>query len=59
MIDPGLYIAIIFDSAYAILAGSLRRFVHRPIARRAFDGFAGTLFIGSGVGLALARRSQG
>ncbi len=54
-----LVLAIVFDSAYAILAGSLRRFVHRPIVRRSFDGFAGTLFVGSGIGLAVARRSQG
>jgi len=53
-----LLLAIVFDSAYAMLAGALRSVVRRPIVRRSFDGLAGTLFVGSGIGLALARRSQ-
>ena len=52
-----LLLAVVFDAAYAMLAGGLRDFVRRPRVRRWFEGAAGALFIGSGIGLALARRS--
>ncbi|MEM1264254.1 MAG: LysE family translocator [Pseudomonadota bacterium] len=49
-------LALVLDSMYAILAGGLRHWVQRPTVRRLFEGAAGTLFIGSGVGLAFTRR---
>ncbi len=52
-----LVLAAVLDSCYAVAAGAVSALARRPLARRWSDGIAGTLYIGSGVGLALARRA--
>ncbi len=49
-------IAITFDSLYAILAGQVRPWLVGRTRTRIRHGITGTLLIGTGVGLALARR---
>jgi len=51
-----LLLALLFDGAYALAAGHVSEFARRPAVRRLLDGSAGTLLLGSGIGLALARR---
>lgn len=51
-----LVLALFFDCLYALAAGSVSELAREPTFRRWLDGFAGTLFLGSGVGLAVARR---
>lgn len=51
-----LTLATILDSCYALAADELRRVASRPRFRRLADGIAGTLFLGAGFGLAVARR---
>jgi len=69
-IDPGLaigpqliamsvvmvVIATTLDSGYALLAGRARRVFVSPGANRVRHGITGTLLLGTGLGLALARR---
>lgn len=69
-VDPGLavapqlltmsiamiLIATIFDSGYALLAGRLRGLFASARANRLRHGITGTLLLGTGLGLALARR---
>ena len=50
-------IAGLFDSIYAALAGRLRRFLLDPRRERVRHGITGTLFLGTGLGIALARRA--
>ena len=50
-------IAGLFDSIYASLAGRLRGFLLDARRRRARHGVTGTLFLCTGLGIALARRS--
>ena len=50
-------IAGVFDSVYAALAGRLRRFLLDPRRQRVRHGITGTLFLGTGLGIALARRA--
>ncbi len=52
-----LVIALLLDGSYALLAGRLRQFLRAPRGRRLADRIAGTLLIGTGLWLALARRS--
>jgi threonine/homoserine/homoserine lactone efflux protein len=52
-----LVLAAIFDSVYAVSGAALRDFVSRPTVKRLMDGLIGTLFVGSGVTLAIARQS--
>ena len=52
-----LVLAVVFDTAYVMLASGLRNVVRRPKTRKWFEGLAGTLFVSSGIGLALARRA--
>ena len=50
-------IATAFDSAYAVLASRLRAFFAEGRGARWRNGITGTLLIGTGLGLALARRN--
>ena len=50
-------IATAFDSGYAVLAGRLRRFFAGGRGAKWRNGITGTLLIGTGLGLALARRN--
>jgi homoserine/homoserine lactone efflux protein len=50
-----LEIAILSDSVYALLAGRLRPWLVSHARLR--HGITGTLFIGTGLGLAVARRN--
>ena len=50
-------IATTFDSGYAVLAGRLRAFFAEGRGARWRNGITGTLLIGTGLGLALARRN--
>jgi threonine/homoserine/homoserine lactone efflux protein len=50
-------VAASFDSLYALLAGRLRPWLQGRRGTRVRHGIAGTLLIGTGLGLALARRS--
>jgi len=45
------------DSVYATLAGRLRRFLIDPRRQRIRHGITGSLFLCTGLGIALARRS--
>ena len=45
------------DSIYATLAGRLRRFLIDPQRQRVRHGITGSLFLCTGLGIALARRS--
>ena len=49
-------IAIIFDSGYAFLAGRLRGYFQSARRARICSRITGCLLIGTGIGLALARR---
>ena len=54
-----LYIglALITDSAYAMLAGTLRRYFHGPLTRSPWPRYvSGTVYLGLGVGTALSGR---
>jgi threonine/homoserine/homoserine lactone efflux protein len=51
-------IAGICDSGYAALAGRLRRFLVDARRRRIRHGLTGALFLGTGLGIALARRAD-
>ncbi len=49
-------IAVTFDSCYALLAGQVRPWLVGRTKTRIRHGITGTLLIGTGLGLALARR---
>ena len=49
-------IAATLDAGYAVLAGWARRLFASPRANRLRHGITGTLLLGTGLGLALARR---
>jgi threonine/homoserine/homoserine lactone efflux protein len=49
-------IAVTFDSCYALIAGRVRPWLVGRTRTRIRHGITGTLLIGTGVGLALARR---
>lgn len=51
-----IVIAVIFDSSYALLAGRVRGFFASARANRVRHGITGSLLLGTGLGLALARR---
>jgi threonine/homoserine/homoserine lactone efflux protein len=51
-------IAGVFDSLYAALAGHLRRFLLDARRQRVRHGITGTLFLCTGLGIALARRGD-
>lgn len=51
-----LGLALFFDCLYALAAGSVSKLARKPVFRRWLNGCAGALFLGSGVGLAVARR---
>jgi len=51
-----LMLALFFDGLYALAAGKVSKLACKPAVRRWLDGVAGTLFLGSGIGLAVARR---
>lgn len=50
-------IAVVIDSSYALLAGRLRGRLLDARRTRIRNGITGTLLIGTGLGLALARRT--
>lgn len=50
-------VAVVFDSSYALLAGRVRPWLVGELRTRIRHGLAGTLLIGTGIGLALARRT--
>lgn len=52
-----IVIATTFDSLYALLSGRLREWLLDPKRARIRHGITGSLLIGTGLGLALARRS--
>jgi len=52
-------IATIFDGAYALLAARIRPFLLGQRRARIRAGLTGSLLIGTGLGLALARRGSG
>ena len=52
-----LVLAAFFDSLYVLAASKASEAARTPSFRRWLDGFAGTLLIGSSVGLAVARRT--
>jgi threonine/homoserine/homoserine lactone efflux protein len=51
-------IAILLDSIYALLAGRLRPLLMDGRRARIRHGITGTLLLGTGLGLALARRGS-
>jgi len=51
-------IAVVFDGAYALLAARIRPLLMGERRRRIRAGLTGSLLIGTGVGLALARRGS-
>ena len=51
-----LTVATVLDGGYALLAGRVRGWLGMGVRRRMADRLAGTLLIGAGVWLALARR---
>ncbi len=52
-----LVIATLLDSCYALIGGRLRGWLHDQRRARLRNRLTGTLLIGTGLGLALARRS--
>ena len=56
MIGTMFVMALFSDSAYALLAGRARRWFTTPARRRLHGRITGTLLIGVGCGLLLARR---
>ena len=50
-------IALVFDGLYAILAARIRPYLIGARRARIRNGITGTLLIGTGIGLALARRN--
>lgn len=52
-----LALALLFDGIYALAAAKVRQLGGNPAVRRWLDGSAGILFLGSGIGLAIARRA--
>ncbi|MGD2166492.1 MAG: LysE family translocator [Gammaproteobacteria bacterium] len=52
-----LALALLFDGLYVLAASKVSEMAGTPVFRRWLDGCAGTLLIGSGVGLAIVRRS--
>jgi threonine/homoserine/homoserine lactone efflux protein len=52
-----LVLAAFFDSLYVLAASKASEVARTPAFRRWLDGCAGTLLIGSSVGLAVARRA--
>lgn len=54
-----LVLAIIACSLYAIFASSLRRWLWRPAAQRAFNMTGGSLLCGAGLWALMARRISG
>lgn len=52
-----LVLAAFFDSCYVLGAGVIRKFATHPAFQRWMDGVVGTLFIGAGAGLAIARKT--
>ncbi|MEM9683444.1 MAG: LysE family translocator [Pseudomonadota bacterium] len=52
-------LAGIIDSGYALLAGRVRRFLRDARRTRIRHGLTGTLFLVTGLGIALARRPGG
>jgi len=51
-------IGIVFDSTYALLAARIRPLLMGERRTRIRNGLTGSLLIGTGIGLALARRSS-
>lgn len=51
-----MVIAFLLDGMYAVLAGRMRHWLVGPQRARLRHGITGTLLIGTGLGLALARR---
>lgn len=49
-------IAVLFDSLYALIAARIRPWLVGPFHARVRFGITGSLLIGTGIGLALARR---
>ncbi len=49
-------LGVVLDSGYALLAGRLRGWLTNPRRIRARHGITGTLLMGTGLGLALARK---
>ena len=47
--------ALVLDSGYALLAGRLQKAIADPQSSRWFNRLSGSILIGSGLGLALAR----
>ena len=56
MIGTMIVMALLSDSAYALLAGRARGWFTAPTRRRLQNRITGTLLIGVGCGLLLARR---
>lgn len=52
-----LALALVFDGLYALAAGKVTELSHNRRVRRWLDACSGALFLGSGIGLALARRA--
>jgi len=51
-------IGIVFDSTYALLAARIRPLLMGERRTRIRNGLTGSLLIGTGIGLALARRGS-
>lgn len=57
MIVSFIVIAIVIDGAYAVLAGRMRPWLVGAKRARLRHGITGTLLMGTGIGIALARRT--
>lgn len=51
-------LAMLLDGSYALLAGRMRPWLAGGVRARVRSGITGTLLVGTGIGLALARRSS-
>ncbi len=51
-------LAVLLDGAYALLAGRMRPWLAGGARARVRSGITGTLLVGTGIGLALARRGN-